>query len=140
MVKDEEVVALLPQRSLAVKVTVTVCGKLFGSPAKLWLQFTVLHVSTAVAPPWLLSQAARAATFPTPSLSTITGDAAVVMIGGLTSCTLRLAVVTAEFPEASSAVKVIEAELQTPGRVVKLFVHVTAPSLSVAVAPPFEAS
>ena len=62
-----------------------------------------------------------------------------MIVGGVVSSIVKVAVAVAEFPHPSVAVKVTEAEPVAPQSSessLKLFSHVTAEQLSVAVAPP----
>ncbi len=134
----------LPQASVAVKITVAepVLPQRSESEVKLLLQETPEQTSDAVAPPLLVSQAARAAWFPLPSHSTVAFDAAVTD-GLVVSTMVKVAVLEEALPQASLAVKITVAEPVLPHRSeseVKLLLQETPEQISDAVAPPLEAS
>jgi hypothetical protein len=83
MVKVAVVVLVLPQSSVAVKVTVSdpVAPQRSLKPAELWLNVTAPQLSEAVAPAKLANQALNAAVLPAPSHSTVSSDAAVSIDG-----------------------------------------------------------
>ena len=81
----------------------------------------------------------RSSTFPLPSQSTVKLVATISIVGGIVSSIVNVAVVDAEFPHPSVAVKVTVAEPVSPHSSessLKLFDQLTAEQLSVAVAPP----
>ena len=115
MVKVAETLLLLPQSSVAVKVTVAepVAPQSSLKPSKSLLNVTPLHTSEAVAPPLLSNQAFNASTLPMPSHSTVWSEAA-VMSGLVVSSMVNVAVVLLAFPQSSVAVKVTVAEPVAP--------------------------
>jgi hypothetical protein len=72
---------------------------------------------------------------------TVTSAGAAGATGAVVSFTVNVADVVAVFPQASVAVNTtVTAVEQSADNVLKLFVHVTDEQVSVAAAPPFEAS
>ena len=106
-VKVAEVVAVLPQASVAVKVTVTAAVQSEPIELKLLVQVTAEHESFATAPPLLASHALRLAWFPEPVHSTVRFEAGVVMTGAVLSVTITVWVACDEFPHASVEVQVL---------------------------------
>ena len=90
MVNVADVWLVLPQSSLAVKVTVTapVAPQRSLSVASLWLNVTALQLSLASAPPLSASHPARSAVLPAPSHSTVRSEASVSMLGAMMSVTV----------------------------------------------------
>ena len=81
------VVLALPQSSVAVKITVAVPVAPQSSlkATKSLLQVTVLQLSVADAPPWLLSHAFNASMLPMPSHSTVESEAIISSVGAVVS-------------------------------------------------------
>ena len=145
MVNVAEVSLLLPQSSVAVKVTVAlpVAPQSSLSPSKSLDQVTPLQMSLAAAPPWLASQALRASVLPAPSHSTVSSEEAVSMDGAVVSSMVNVAVVSLLLPQSSVAVKVTVTAPVAPQRslsVASLWLQATALQLSLASAPPLSAS
>ena len=84
-VKVPVVVAVFPQASVAVKVTVTAAEQSADNELKSFVQVTVEQVSVAAAPPFEASHAAIAPPLPVPSHSTVMFDAWVVITGAVLS-------------------------------------------------------
>ena len=86
------VLLLLPQSSVAVKVTVAmpVAPQSSLKAAKSLLQVTSLQASDAIAPPLLASHASRSASLPAPSHSTVASMAAISMAGAVVSMTMMV--------------------------------------------------
>ncbi len=144
MVNVADVVEVLPQASVAVKITVALPAAPHEgvSTVKLFVQVTALQISVAFAPPLLFNQLFKSVVLPCPSQTTDTPDAGVVILGATVSMILKVALVVAVLPQASVAVKITVALPAAPQPVipVKLLVQVTALQLSVAKAPPLKLS
>ena len=139
------VLLLLPQASVAEKVTVAVPVAPQSSlqPAKSFDQVTSLQASEAAAPPLLASHTSRSAALPAPSHSTVASIAAMSMAGAVVSSIVNVAVVLLLLPQASVAVKVTVAMPEAPQaslKASKSLLQVTPLQASEAAAPPFEAS
>ena len=135
------VLLLLPQSSVAVKVTVAipVAPQSSLKEAKSLLQVTSLHASEALAPPLLASHASRSAALPTPSHSTVASIAAMSKVGAVVSSMVNVAVVLLLLPQSSVAVKVTVASPVAPQsslKEAKSLLQVTSPQASEALAPP----
>ena len=105
------VLLLLPQSSVAVKVTVAmpVAPQASLKASKSLLQVTSLHASEALAPPLLVSHASRSAALPAPSHSTVASMAAMSMAGAVVSSIVMVCEQLTEvamLPQASVAVAV----------------------------------
>ena len=140
MVKVADTLLLLPQSSVAVKVTVAepVAPQSSLNATKLLLQVTPLQISEAVAPPLLFNHAFRASALPAPSHSTVSSEAAVIS-GLVVSSIVNVAEEELLFPQSSVAVKVTVAEPVAPQSSLKpskSLLQVTPPQISEAVAPP----
>ena len=111
------VLLLLPQSSVAVKVTVAmpVAPQSSLKASKSLLQVTSLHASDAMAPPLLASHPSRSAALPAPSHSTVASMAAMSMAGAVVSSIVNVAVVLLLLPQSSVAVKVTVAVPVAPG-------------------------
>ena len=139
------VLLLLPQSSVAVKVTVAapVAPQSSLNPSKSLLHVTPLHASDAIAPPLLASHASKSAALPAPSHSTVAFIASTSMDGSVLSSMVNVAVVALLLPQASVAVNVTVAAPVAPQSSLnasKSFVHVTSLQPSEAIAPPLLAS
>ena len=139
------VLLLLPQPSVAVKVTVAipVAPQSSLKASKSLLQITSLHASEAMAPPLLASHPSRSPPLPAPSHSTVASMAAISMAGAVVSSIVNVAVVLLLLPQSSVAVKVTVAMPVAPQsslKASKSLLQVTPLHASDAVAPPFEAS
>ena len=121
MVKVAVVVLALPQSSVAVKVTLAlpVAPQRSLNALKSLVQVTLLHSSVAAAPPLLASQAFSSVVLPAPSHSTVWSEALVVMVGGVLSSTVIVAVVCAVLPQSSVAVKVTSTVPVSPHKSLK---------------------
>ena len=146
MVKVAEEVTVLPQSSLAVKMTVAlpVAPHPSLNATKSLVQVMVPHSSSAVAPPLLVNQLLKAAVFPAPSHSTVWSVAPAVRVGAVVSSMVNVAVVEAVLPQSSVAVKITSISpvpAQVRAKSWKLLDHVTLPQRSVAApAPPLATS
>ena len=103
-------VAKLPEPSVTVNVTVSapVAPHKSLKPEELCVQVKFEpavgespQASVAVAPPWLLNHAAKAAPLPAPSHSTVEFAAANVITGSTLSTTVIVAVAELKLPAAS---------------------------------------
>jgi hypothetical protein len=144
IVNVAETLLLLPQSSVAVKVTVAdpVAPQSSLKPAKSLLQDTPPQTSEAVAPPLLANHAFNASVLPAPSHSTVSSEADVVA-GAVVSSIVNVAETLLLLPQSSVAVKVTVADPVAPQsslKPAKSLLNVTAPQLSVAVAPPLFAN
>ena len=90
--KVAEVVAVFPQASEAVKVTVAepVAPQVSETKVKLLLQVTEEQASEAEAPPLEVNQAFKAAVFPKPSHCTSKLEARVVIFGLVVSLIVNI--------------------------------------------------
>src|SRR5690606_833083 len=70
---------------------------------KLLVHVTFPQLSVAVAPPLLFSQVFKSAVFPSPSHSTVKSSDGEVMVGGVSSCMVNVAVLEVIFPHSSVA-------------------------------------
>ena len=142
MVNVAEEVTVLPQSSLAVKMTVALPVAPHSSlnATKSLLQVMVPHSSSAVAPPLLVNHAFRAVVLPAPSHSTVSSVAPAVRVGAVVSSMVNVAVVEAALPQSSVAVKITSISpdpAQVRAKSWKLLLQVTSPQRSVASpAPP----
>src|SRR5690606_39705810 len=84
--------------------------------SKLLLQVTSPLISDASAPPLFANHAFKAAVFPSPSLSTVSSEAATSIFGAVVSSIVKVAVVVLVSPHSSVAVKVTVAEPVAPQR------------------------
>ena len=139
------VLLLLPQSSVAVKVTVAmpVAPQSLLKASKSLLQATSLHASEAMAPPLLASHPSRSAALPAPSHSTVASMAAMSMAGAVVSSIVNVAVVLLLLPQSSVAVKVTVAMPVAPQsslKAAKSLLQVTSLHASDAMAPPLLAS
>ena len=147
MVNVAWVVSVLPQSSVAVKVTVAapVAPHRSDRPEKLSDHVTFPQVSEA-APvvPFDASHALSSAVLPLPSHSTVRSEAAVSIVGGVVSSMVNVAWVVSVLPQSSVAVKITVAAPVAPHRSVraeKSCENVTVPQVSEAApVPPFDAS
>ncbi len=137
-----EVVAVRPQASVAVKVTVAL--PVFPqpvNPVKSLLHATPPHKSLAVAPPLSASQASSAPVVP--SHSAESSDAGVSIVGGVVSSMVNVAEDVEVLPQSSATVNITVAVPVAPQPLlneVKLLLQETLPQSSLASAPPFKAS
>ena len=108
IVKVAVVVLVLPQSSVAVKVTVAepVAPQSSDKPAKLFDHVTSPQSSVALAPPLLANQVFKAVVFPDPSDSTVSSLACVSMVGSVESSTVMTWTCGVSFPQSSTAVYV----------------------------------
>ncbi|MBL0146585.1 MAG: hypothetical protein IPP48_13460 [Chitinophagaceae bacterium] len=116
MVNVALVVLLLPQSSVAVKMTVAepVAPHKSLNAVKLFVHVTPLHASVAAAPPLLDNHAANADVLPLPSHSTVLLDACVPIVGACVSAMVNVALVVLLLPQSSVAVKMTVAEPVAP--------------------------
>ena len=146
MMKLAVVVAAFPQSSVAVKIT-----SISPDPAqvrakswKLLLQVTSPQRSVASpAPPLASNQALISSVLPAPSHSVVTSMAALAMLGGVVSDTLKVAVVVLVLPLPSVTVNFTVSDSLSPQSGVNpmlLWLQESGPQASVAVAPPLLAS
>ena len=106
MVNVAEVVLVLPQSSVAVKITVAapVAPQRSLRAVKSLLQVTPPHASVAApAPPLAASQLLRAVVLPRPSHSTVMSMAGLAMAGSVVSSMVNVAVEVATLPHSSVA-------------------------------------
>src|SRR6056297_1970541 len=109
IVKVACAVVLLPQSSVAVKVTrdSPVAPQSSLSVVKSLGQVAALHESNATAPPWLFSQLLSSVVLPGPSQNTVKSLGLVVISGDVVSSIVKVAVVVLLLPQSSVAVKVM---------------------------------
>ena len=145
MVKVALVLVALPQSSVAVNVTVAdpVAPHSSLSAVKSWLQITLPQMSLAMASPLPANHAFNSSLLPAPSHSTTKSEAATSMLGAVVSSMVKVAVVLVALPQSSVAVNVTEAAPVAPHAslsMVKSWLHVTFPQMSLAMASPLLAN
>src|SRR5450631_2988693 len=106
MVNVPVVLLLLPQSSVAVKVTVSVPVAPHRSerPALVLLQVTPLQISLALALPFAASHAAKSPECPTVPSHSYVGLLAAVILGAVVSMMVKVPVVLLLLPQSSVAV------------------------------------
>ena len=140
MVNVAVVLLVLPQSSVAVKVTVAepVAPQSSLKPSKSLLNVTPPQTSEAVAPPLLANHAFNASVLPMPSHSTVWSEAS-VMSGLVVSSMVNVAVVLLLLSQSSVTVNVTVTEPVAPQSSLKpskSLLHSKLLQLSVADAPP----
>ena len=133
-----DVVVSFPQASVAINTTVALppLPQVPLKPLALFVHVTVPQSSVAVAPPLLLSHAAKSSA----PHSTVASLAAFVKLGGVASSIVYVAEVVVAFPHSSVAVNTTVALPELPHKLLKplaLLVQVIAPpQTSLTLAPP----
>src|SRR6056297_1947009 len=109
IVKVACAVVLLPQSSVAVKVTKDspVVPQSSLSVVKSFVHVTFEQLSNAAPPPWLFNQLLRSVVLPEPSQNTVKSLGLVVISGAVVSSIVKVAVVVLVLPQSSVAVKVM---------------------------------